>query len=69
MFERRITEEEVIHAISFGTLVKEDEDAIPFPKEEISCRVGLRLIYVVVAVNHTTKTEVVVTVYAKGKRK
>jgi len=69
MFERRITEEEVIHALSFGSLIKKNENATPFPKEEISCQVGLRLIYVVVAVNHTSKTKVVVTVYAKGKMK
>jgi hypothetical protein len=45
MVERDISEEEITHALHFGVLVKKHENTGRFPKEEISCQVGSRLIY------------------------
>jgi hypothetical protein len=68
MFERGIREEEVDHVLSFGLSIKRNERALPLPKEEVSCHVGSRLIHVVVGINHVSRTKIVVTVYAKGKK-
>jgi len=68
MFERGIREEEVDHVLSFGLSIQKNERALPFPKEEVSCYVGSRLIRVVVGINHASRTKIVITVYAKGKK-
>jgi len=68
MFERDISEEEVVHALSFGLSIKKNESTARFPKEEVSCQVGSRLIHVVAGVNHLSRIKIVVTVYAKGKK-
>jgi hypothetical protein len=69
MFERGIREEEIDHVIAFGLSIKKNEVALPLPKEEISCYVGSRLVSVVVGINHASKTRIVITVYAKGKKR
>lgn len=69
MFERGIREEEIDHVLAFGLSIKKNEGALPLPKEEISCYVGSRLISVVVGINHASRTKIVITVYAKGKKR
>ncbi len=68
MLERDVSKQEITYALSRGVLMKKIEDATPFPKEEISCQVGSRWLFVVVAVNHADKVKVVITVYAKEKK-
>lgn len=69
MVERDISEEEITHALLFGLSIRNNENAGRFPKEEISCQVGSCLIHVVVALNHVSRIKVVITAYAKGKKK
>jgi hypothetical protein len=69
MVERNISEEEITHVLLFGLSTKKNENAGRFPKEEISCLVGSRLIHAVVAINHTSRVKVVITAYAKGRKR
>jgi hypothetical protein len=68
MAERDISKEEVAHTLSFGVSIQKNKDAGRFPKEEVSCQVGLRFIHVVVGINHVSKIKIVITAYAKGKK-
>ena len=47
LFKRDISEEEVVHALSFGLSIKKNESTAHFPKEE---QVRSPLIHVVVGV-------------------
>lgn len=69
MLERNVSKDEIAYALLHGATMKNNESATPFPKEEISCQVDSRFLLIVVATNHADKTKVVITVYAKGKKK
>jgi hypothetical protein len=69
MLERDVSRQEIAYALRNSISMKKDEHATPFPKEEISCQVGSRWLFVVIAVNHADEVRVVITVYAKEKKK
>jgi hypothetical protein len=63
MYERRITEEEVIHVIEHGEVVEDYPDDYPYPSSLILGLASGRSIHVVVAVEPGTKTCYIITVY------
>jgi len=63
MIQRNISEDEIVHTIKCGTIIKEYLDDTPFPSVLLLCWYGARPLHVVVAVDHVEKIHFVVTTY------
>ncbi|MCH7625539.1 MAG: DUF4258 domain-containing protein [Chloroflexi bacterium] len=63
MFERGITQSEVVQAVRFGEIIEEYPDDSPYPSRLVLGMQGLRPIHVVVADNMEDRMLVVITVY------
>ncbi|MCH9011417.1 MAG: DUF4258 domain-containing protein [Chloroflexi bacterium] len=63
MFERGITQSEVVQTVRFGEVIEEYPDDSPYPSRLVLGMQGLRPIHVVVADNMEDRMLVVITVY------
>ena len=63
MFERGITQSEVVQAVRTGEVIEEYPDDSPYPSRLVLRMQGLRPIHVVVADNMEDRVLVVITVY------
>ena len=63
MFERGVTQSEVVHAVRFGETIEEYPDDSPYPSRLVLGMQGLRPIHAVVADNKEDRMLVVITVY------
>ena len=63
MFERGITQSELVQAVRFGEVIEEYPDDSPYPSRLVLGMQGLRPIHVVVADNMEDRMLVVITVY------
>ena len=63
MFDRGITQSEVVQTVRFGEIIEEYPDDSPYPSRLVLGMQGLRPIHVVVADNMEDRMLVVITVY------
>ena len=63
MFERGITQSEVVQTVRFGEIIEEYPDDSPYPSRLVLGMQGLRPIHVVVADNMEDRMLVVITIY------
>ena len=63
MFERGITQSEVVQVVRFGEIIEDYPDDSPYPSRLILGMQGIRPIHVVVADNMEDRMLVVITVY------
>jgi hypothetical protein len=63
MIQRNISEDEVVHAIRWGVIIKQYADDTPYPSILLLCWYGKRPLHVVVAIDHVEKVHFIVTTY------
>lgn len=63
MHERCITEEEVEHAITNGTIIESYPNDTPYPSALLLGSAGTKVIHVVYADDETSNTRIIITVY------
>jgi len=63
MFMRRITKDEVLHAIEAGEVIEEYPDDTPYPSRLILGWEGQRPLHVVAAYDAEDDEEIIITVY------
>jgi hypothetical protein len=63
MIQRNISEDEIVHTIKCGTIIKEYPDDTPFPSVLLLCWYGVRPVHVVVAIDNVEKIQFIVIAY------
>jgi len=63
MIQRNISEEEVVHTIRWGAIIKEYPDDTPYSSILLLCWYGVRPLHVVVAIDNLEKIQFIVTAY------
>ena len=63
MFQRRISEEDVLDILTTGEVIEEYPDEVPYPSRLVLGWKGSRPIHVVVADNLESQESIVITVY------
>ena len=63
MFERQITEEDVLNVLNNGIIIEDYPDDRPYPSKLVLGWCGIRPIHIVVALNEDDNEDIIVTVY------
>jgi len=63
MHQRNICEEEIVHTIKFGIVIKKYLDDTPYPSTLLLCWYGERPLHVVIATDEVEKLQFIVTAY------
>lgn len=63
MYERRITEEQVEHAMASGTIIESYSNDQPYPSALLLGHAGIKTIHVVYADDAGHDTRIIITVY------
>lgn len=63
MFERQITEQDVLNVLNDGIIIEDYPDDRPYPSKLLLGWCGIRPIHIVVADNKDDNEDIVVTVY------
>lgn len=69
MFERNISDEDVLYILSNGQVIQEYPDDNPYPSKLMVCKIKERFVHVVVAENISEKEKIIITVYEPDPHK
>jgi hypothetical protein len=63
MFERNISENDILEVLKHGQVIQEYPDDTPYPSKLLMGKSADRVIHVVAAENHVDKEIIIITVY------
>ena len=69
MYQRRVTEEDVRHVLSFGEVIEDYPDDEPYPSQLVLGWCGGRPLHVVMAYNRMSQEKIVISVYEPDSEK